>query len=133
MQFLLPSLNPFYWMTHICIERERETKHVFFIHKHKVYIDEKSFLQTVFFHLRDSKLMERKSNQLFVFFKLWGRNISFLAALHCSLLECNAFIVSLLCREGKQDIKSKAGEIRCWEERKIIGPPNECHNIPFDC
>ena len=38
-----------------------------------------------------------------------GSNFVFFAALHCSLLGFNAFIASLLCRDGKQVIKSKAG------------------------
>ena len=52
-------------------------------------------------------------------------------SLHCFLLGFNAFIASLLCQEGKQGIKSKAGAIKCWKEIKIAAPPNEWRNIPF--
>ena len=31
----------------------------------------------------------------------------------------------------KQGIKSNAGAIKCWKEKKITPPPNEWHNIPF--
>ena len=43
----------------------------------------------------------------------------------------NAFIASLLCREGKQGIKSKAGAIKCCKEIKITAHSNAWHNIPL--
>ena len=58
-------------------------------------------------------------------------NIYFLASLFCSLLEFKTFIASLLCWEGKQTFKSKAGAIKCCNERNNTAPPNACHSIPF--
>ena len=40
-------------------------------------------------------------------------------------------IASLLCHEGKQAIKSKAGAIKCSKEIKITALPNEWRNIPL--
>ena len=57
--------------------------------------------------------------------------VIFFAALHCFLLGYNAFIASLLCLQGKQGFKSKAGAIKCCKENKITAPSNEWSNIPF--
>ena len=60
-----------------------------------------------------------------------GSNFVLFATLHSSLLGCNAFIASLLCRKGKQGIKSKLRAIKCCKENKVTAPPNEWCNIPF--
>ena len=59
-------------------------------------------------------------------------NFLVFTALYWSLLGFNAFIASLLCREGKQGVKSKAGAIKCCKEIKITAPPNEWRNVSFD-
>ena len=45
------------------------------------------------------------------------------------ILICYTFIASLLCREGKQGIKSKAGAKKSCKEIKISAPPNAWLNI----
>ena len=57
-----------------------------------------------------------------------------------SLLEITALFASILCRkgkqaaipsqEGKQGIKFKAGEIKCYKD-KNYPPPTECRKIPL--
>ena len=41
----------------------------------------------------------------------------------------NAFIASLLCREGKQRIAAKAEAFKCSKVNKITAFPNKWHNI----
>ena len=43
----------------------------------------------------------------------------------------NGYIASLLCREGKQGIKSKTEAIKCCKEITITAPPFEWRNIAF--
>ena len=46
-----------------------------------------------------------------------GKKFAFIAAIDCSFLGFNALVASLLCRKGKQGIKSKAEAIKCCKER----------------